>query len=211
MEKRTCLNSTHLAKSDESISFVIALKFKSNLLLTYILIALTFGLLYLLLIRNSPGLYIYFMLEECEAKYAEMFAVQTRKTFLIKANKGNNLKYFYDNTKKFSKNSFNSSSFISQEFFNSKDEYIYFEYFNNKYVFLDKENIFASVNFDLSKFKNKQIYEKFSKGIKKFKEYNYLRNKFGLNQNPLIKFNHIKYFLKRISGVSIFYLVRFPN
>ena len=56
------------------------------------------------------------------------------------------------------------------------------EFRNNIYYYIENENYFAPMQFELNKFTNNELHKNFNKGITSAREYNYLLNKFGLNK-----------------------------
>ena len=85
-----------------------------------------------------------------------------------------------------------------------RDETLILNFRHNKYIYMENSNSFTPILFDLSKFRNNEIHKKFglkqirihnsnseydqfeyttsNLGIKNIEEYNYLLNKFGMNQ-----------------------------
>lgn len=74
---------------------------------------------------------------------------------------------------------------ISQYIINqnlTKTNIIFFEFRHNRYFYIDQNRSFCPLKFDLKNFTNKEIHMKFSEGIKSIKDYNFLLNKFDLNE-----------------------------
>jgi len=51
----------------------------------------------------------------------------------------------------------------------------------NKYIYIETDNVFESIKFDISGMKNKEIIATYSSGITSILDYNYLLNKFEKN------------------------------
>jgi magnesium-transporting ATPase (P-type) len=74
------------------------------------------------------------------------------------------------------------SPYLGKDYYNISDENIIIQYRNNTYIYLEDEKAFTSIRFELHKFSNLEILQKFSKGINNVMEYSYSLNKFGFNK-----------------------------
>ena len=199
---------------DESIEEIFCFRYVRFYYLKLILYNLfTFGLLYIFC-RIYRKLYLKVFFNPCDVRETEIFLVKDCEgTFLILNAKREN----FFNKYKFLKSEISlnlnknelkkNSAYTGEEALNDTDEQIILYYKNSKYMYLESIKGFASVQFDLTKFTNLEIYQNFSEGVKTIMEYNYLLNKYGENIMKMEDKTFSKIILKKFFTPLIIYRI----
>ena len=77
----------------------------------------------------------------------------------------------------------------------------------NKYIYIEADQVFESIKFDITELTNKQIISTFSSGITNILDYNYLLNKFEKNVIEMHTKNFYKYLLEIFINPTFLYQV----
>jgi cation-transporting ATPase 13A2 len=163
---------------------------------------ITFGILYIIA-KIFKKLYLKLNCVPSEVKSADFFLIldETNLTFVCNVVREN----FYMRSKllgnhlekKTPKSNLTHSPYIGFDFFNTYDQNTVLYFRHNKYIYLENDNVLTACKFDLTKFKNKELHDKFIKGMRSIEEYNYLLNKFGKNEMAMENKNFLVIFLEQ--------------
>ncbi len=227
--KRSSHNNTHSNIVDDSIKEISAWRRDSSKLFRLIILYfLSFGIFFII-VRIWKKLYISLACKPCSAKDAEYFVItdDEKSTDIVYAVYEN---FFFINSNlkdmsssRANKMELSQSPYVGAEIKNPSEQtlVIYFRY--NKYLYLESENCFTPLIFDLTKYSNYEVHKVFgikgkfknnktlSKeeslsgiGIKNIKDYNYLLNKYGENLIAMRHKSFIIIFLEQL--FSPFYI-----
>lgn len=188
--KRSLNNSTHNSLIDTHIKYVECYKsIPTRYYISLFLYIVTFGI-FLVIVNNFPRIYINLVLERISNVYQANYLVVTdtsNEIYLLKPTFENFfqfnplLNYLISSHLKNNKILLEKSEYIGEDYYNISALCCVFTFEKNKYIFVEGENLFHPVYFDITRYSHDEIYNYFFHGIRSTLEYNYLLNKFGRN------------------------------